>query len=93
MDYALASIDWLGRFQDAKVFHLTSSASDHSPLALHFFRKQQRRRGSKILRFKSMWLKDPKCEDVVKMAWVEGCIDSVGFPISQCLELCRNSLE
>ena len=37
-------------------------------------------------------MKDLKCE-VVKTAWAEGCVDSVGFPISRCLEICRNRLE
>ena len=75
------------------MYRITSSASDHSPLALHFSRKQQRRRGSKIFRFESMWLKDLKCEEVVKTAWAEGCINSAGFSISRCLELCHNKLE
>ena len=40
-----------------------------------------------------MWLKNSKCKEVVKTAWAEGCINSVGFLISRCLELCRNRLE
>ena len=40
-----------------------------------------------------MWLKDPKCEEVVKKEWFEGCINSGGFPISRCLELCWNKLD
>ena len=40
-----------------------------------------------------MWLKDSKCEEIIKMAWAEGCIDSAGFSISRCLELCHNKLE
>ena len=37
------------------------SASDHSPLALRFVRKQRK----KLFRFDSMWLKDSRCEEVV----------------------------
>ena len=92
LDRALASLEWERRFQDARLYHLTCSASDHSPLSLHFFRKPQRQRRSKIFKFESIWLKDSKCEEVVKTAWFEGCIDSGGFPISWCLELCWNRL-
>ena len=40
-----------------------------------------------------MWLKDLKCEKVVKIAWAEGCTDGLGFLISRCLEIYRNRLE
>ena len=39
LDKALASLAWGVRFQEAKLFHLTCRASDHSPLSLHFFMK------------------------------------------------------
>ena len=39
LDHALASLDWMGKFQDAKLYHITSLVSNHSPLALHFFSK------------------------------------------------------
>ena len=42
LDRALASVEWGRRFQDAKLYHLTCSASDHFSLALHFFKKQQK---------------------------------------------------
>ena len=43
LDRALASLDWEVQFQEAKLYHVACSASDHSPLALHSFRKPQKR--------------------------------------------------
>ena len=34
LDRALATMDWLNLFPTEKLFHLTSSASNHSPLPL-----------------------------------------------------------
>ena len=34
LDRALATPDWVNMFPEAKLFHLSSSVSDHSPLVL-----------------------------------------------------------
>ena len=51
-----------------------SSALDHSPLLLRLVQKR-RRRPKKLFRFESMWLKDPRCEEVVLEAWNDGLAD------------------
>ena len=43
LDQALATCDWMGKFPAAKLYHLSSSVSDHYPLALHFVRRQNKR--------------------------------------------------
>nr|POE69953.1 hypothetical protein CFP56_57754 [Quercus suber] len=68
LDRAVASLACCARFKEARVYHLSNSASDHSPLSLHFLLKKKKRYQRKIFRFESMWLKDPKCEDIVKTA-------------------------
>ena len=93
LDKAVASQAWGARFKEARVYHLSNSALDHSPLSLHFFLKQKKQFQRKIFKFKSMWLKDPKCEDIVKNAWEEGSVFVGRFLISRCMELCRNRLE
>ena len=67
LDRVVASSAWAERFREARVHHFSNSASDHSVLALHFFLKQRKRFKWKLFRFESMWLSDPRCEDVVKM--------------------------
>ena len=43
LDKAVVSLAWGARFKEARVYHLSNSASDHSPLSLHFFLKQKKR--------------------------------------------------
>nr|XP_023927289.1 uncharacterized protein LOC112038687 [Quercus suber] len=66
LDRALATPEWMNLFPEAKLFHLSSSASDHSPLALRMVQKRRKKKTRKTFRFKSMWLKDQRCEEVVK---------------------------
>lgn len=65
LDRALATSDWSSKFPTAKLYHLSSSAFDHCPLALHFVRKQKKHKYHKPFKFESMWLKNDKCEEVV----------------------------
>ena len=41
LDRALATNGWTDLFPEAKLFHLTSAASDHSPLSLHMVRRRR----------------------------------------------------
>ena len=93
LDRALASSDWHSLFPSAKLFHKSSSASDHNPLVLHFFPRQRRQRHKKLFRFESMWIKDARCEHVVSEAWREGLCMAFGHPILSCMEECRSRLE
>ena len=93
LDRTVASLAWGARFKEARVYHLSNSTSDHSPLSLHFFLKQKKWFQQKIFRFESMWLKDPKCEDIVKNAWEEGGMAVDSFLILKCMELCWSRLE
>ena len=39
-----------------------------------------------------MWLKDARCEEIVKEAWEEGELVGSEWPISKCLERCKVEL-
>ena len=39
-----------------------------------------------------MWLRDPRCVEVVQKAWSEGLYKIVGVPITNCLDSCRAHL-
>ncbi|KAK9990736.1 hypothetical protein SO802_025721 [Lithocarpus litseifolius] len=92
LDKALATTKWLNLFPEAKLHHLTSSASDHSLLLLKLVQRS-RRRPKKLFRFESIWLKDPRCEEVVMEAWNDGLADQIDFPLVSCSERCRLKLE
>ena len=50
-------------------------------------------RPGKLFRFEAMWLRDPHCPEVVNEAWERGLSFSSGFPIQNCLQACRESLQ
>ena len=79
MDRALATLEWLNLFPSTKLFHLTFSASNHSPLSLYFVRRPPKRKVGRVFRFESMWLKDSRCEEVVHEAWDEGKLMGTKF--------------
>ena len=89
---ALAILNWLNLFPSTKLFHLTSSASDHSPLSLHFERRPPKRKVGRVFRFESMWLKDSRCEEVVNEAWDEGKLMGANSILSNYLDRCRVKL-
>ena len=88
LDRALATVEWLNLFPSAKLFHLTFSASDHSPLSLHFERRPPKIRVGRVFRFESMWLKDSRCEEIVHEAWDEGKMLGANSVLTNCLDRC-----
>ena len=93
LDRSLASANWVNLFPMAKLHHLTSSVSNHSPLLLHLDKKVNRKYMKKLFKFESMWLKEPSCEEVVLDAWNEGLVAQSDFPLVSCINQCRLRLE
>ena len=89
LDRALGSSDWLVLFPRASLHHLSSSVSDHSPLSLHLKNLPCKRSKRRLFRFESMWLKDARCEEIVKEAWEEGEVVGSEWAISNYLERCK----
>ena len=59
LDRAMATPKWIDLFPEANLYHLTSSVSDHSPLALRMTKtKRRNKKIKKSFRFESMWLRD-----------------------------------
>lgn len=89
----MATPRWLNIFPEAKVFHLTSSFLDHSPLALRMVLNRRRKEARKTYRFEVMWLRDQRCEEVIQRAWEEGKLASTGSTLGSCIDKCRSRLE
>ncbi|XP_075654781.1 uncharacterized protein LOC142624945 [Castanea sativa] len=92
LDRALATLEWMSLYPTTKLHHLSSSVSNHSPLSLHLFQQRRKKRHRKIFRFESMWLKDLRCERVVKGAWVSGQVIESDWVLQSCLERCKVEL-
>uniref|UniRef100_A0A5B7BGF4 Endonuclease/exonuclease/phosphatase domain-containing protein n=1 Tax=Davidia involucrata TaxID=16924 RepID=A0A5B7BGF4_DAVIN len=74
LDRAIATTDWCQRFFRAKVFHLVSSASDHSPIyvSLRPKRNYLQRRRANFFHFEPMWFRDENCGEVIRSSWQGG---------------------
>ena len=93
LDKALVSLEWKTMFPKVRLFHVATSASNHSMLVLKTPRTGQRApQRSKLFRFKSMWLRDEQCKDVVNDAWERGRSMGTQHQFTQCLDECRKSL-
>ena len=86
MDRALATLEWMSLYPTAKLHHLSSSISDHSLLSLYLFQQWQKRRHNFFFRFELMWLKDMRCEKVVKDAWESVQLIDSDWVLHNCLE-------
>ncbi|KAL0411507.1 UNVERIFIED_CONTAM: putative mitochondrial protein [Sesamum latifolium] len=71
LDRACSNVAWSGAFPEARVQHVETSYSDHTPLVielwptLHWDNAGAR----KCFRFEAAWIQEPDCEDVVKRCW------------------------
>ena len=92
LDRALANLEWRSLYPLAKLHHLSSLVSDQSPLSLHLIQRQKKKRNRKMFRFESMWLKDSRCEKVVKDAWECGQLVGSDWVLQECLEWCKTDL-
>ncbi|XP_075668715.1 uncharacterized protein LOC142638569 [Castanea sativa] len=68
LDRAMATTEWCGTFPWARLFHLANSAFDHCVLLLRLEQTTRQKRGKKLFRFESMWLKHEQCAEIVQQA-------------------------
>ncbi|GAV85133.1 hypothetical protein CFOL_v3_28571 [Cephalotus follicularis] len=80
-------------FPRAYVMHEVSSISDHCPVLLSLdanpTMKQGRRR---VTRFEAMWVKDMKCEEIMKESWHKGRDRPGAYGIITKIQRCRDNL-
>lgn len=93
LDRALASTMWKGKFWKAMVHHIAMSTSDHSLLALRLAKNSGLNiwARKKLFQFEAMWLRDPRCDEVIQEAWQDG-ISKIGESLfSNSINNCRES--
>ena len=76
----MATNEWVLHFNQAVVYHLESSTSNHKPLWLNPQPIPISRSHRRPFKFEDIWRADPSCEPTVKMAWV---LKSRGPPMVQ----------
>ena len=94
LDRALANEEWMTKFANAKVVHISTIKSDHCMFCLQWDRNtRSRMRTGKLFRFEAMWLHDPRCLEVVSEAWERGLSFLTSFLIQNYLQSCREALK
>ena len=69
LDRGVANKEWTDRFQQSKLAHLSTHASDHLPILLHVqsFSQPKQQRG-RSFKFEDSWLLCIGCEEIVQEA-------------------------
>lgn len=65
----VANSEWKGLFPRARVQHRSMTASDHCSLVLHLYPIARNRRKKPRFHFKTMWLRDAECKEIIELAW------------------------
>ena len=69
MDRALASAEWVARFPNAYVKHLTTSSSDHSPILINMEDEQVQPPAKPPFRYEVMWETHGEWNDTMRQCW------------------------
>jgi hypothetical protein len=88
LDRGLANILWINKYPEARVHHLHTCSSDHSPIYLILQPEPyQRRPFQKPFRFEEVWLTNSRCRDTVEATWFT---QKNGTPMFQVQDKIRN---
>lgn len=67
LDRALCFLDWLDKFPDTSVTHLTMLKSDHCPILVEIDRPQIH--SQRMFKFQGVWRRHPNFLDLVRDTW------------------------
>lgn len=70
LDRAMTSHDWITMFTNYQVMNLPYTSSDHSPILVLPFKREEVLHRSKF-RFENIWLEKAECANIVCRSWNE----------------------
>ena len=83
---------WAVMFPEAKVHHVSMSASDHCLLAMSLYKVQVPRRRKKRFFFEEMWTRVDECKEIIELAWDPYTEDSI-MSVQERIERFKTSLQ
>ena len=92
LDRMVGNEAWALMFPEAKVHHVSMSASNHCLLALSLNKDHYPRRRKKCFFFEEMWTQVEECKEIVELAWDPYREDSA-MSIQERIERCQTSLQ
>ena len=94
LDRGVATPSWSQLFPTVRVHHIAGSLSDHCPLWLSSDDENKRfYKRNRPFRFEAAWLKDERCEGVIKQAWQKQSPGEHMDKVIHKIEACRTSLQ
>ena len=91
LDRAFANSDWLNKFSNCKVHHVTDSTSDHCILRISDSNAPPPHRNRRF-HFEALWAKRDDYYGIVEAAWNRGCLSNTPEGIAANLSLCASEL-
>ena len=91
LDRAIATVEWIEMFPVTKVRHLEYGSSNHKPILILPKGIPKRRR--KPWRFEQMSLGDPRCKEVVVLAWERSVSGSPIVQVEGKIKECQANLK
>lgn len=88
----VANDEWIQIFLEAKVHHVSMSASDHCLLPLFLKNNQYCKRGKKHFLFKEMWTREEECGEVIELDW-DQYTENSSWPIQERPGRCQCQLQ
>ena len=64
----VADEEWIDQFPEARVHHVSMSASDHCMLALFLTKIKWLKPRNRRFVFKAMWARDDRCKEEIERA-------------------------
>ena len=91
LDRAFCTNEWLQRFADTKVIHLSCTTSDHIPVWIVPSGIDPPPL-SRPFRFEEVWLTDEGCGRIIESAWRTPCHSQTGTVVMKKIEKCESEL-
>lgn len=83
---------WMEQFPEARVHHISMSASDHCMLALFLTKRKRPKPPKRRFVFEAMWARDDRSREVIEREW-DPIRASCDLGIVERIRVCQDLLQ